>query len=136
MTTPNIFLQATKQGLRFPSKKGLMTTEDLWGLTLTTKRSNVASLQNIYASLTKRQSELSGTGDLFSDEGKTQEQKTLDLQVAVITEVVRVRKAENAAKNNALATRREKHALLDAIAERELREAPLEELKKRAAALS
>lgn len=131
----DIFLTATRRGLRFPSIVGQLTTEDLWSLPLTTTRPNKASLENIGNALLKRQAELEA-GSILVDSGTSPEKATVDLQVAILRKVVEVRKAENAERLDAANKASERQRLAEAIARRELNETPVEELKKRLDALS
>lgn len=131
----DIFLTATKQRLRFPSKVGLLSVEDLWELDLTTSSPRKASLENIGADLLKKQRDLEGAGSILSTTTKSPEKDTVDLQIAILRKVAEVKQLENDARRNAAASASEKKRLLDAIAERELKELPVEELKKRVAAL-
>jgi hypothetical protein len=135
MSNDNIFLQGTKQGLRFDSPQGSLTIEDLWNIPLTTSRSNRASIEVLGASLLKTQRDLEGAGSILSTSTSTPEKRKVDLQVAILRKVAEVRQLDNAAKVNAAKKREEKETLLQVIAERELKEASIEDLKKRAASL-
>jgi hypothetical protein len=126
----DIFLDATKLGLRFDSVVGLLTTEDLWRLPLSTSRPNQASLEAVGNALLKKQAALEG-GSILGIENTSREKRTVDLMVAIIRKVVEVRQAENDARLAAANKAAKRQELLDAIQKRELSELPIDELKKR-----
>ena len=83
----NIFITALAQKLRFPFK-GSISTEDLFSLGLT-------DLDTLYKNLKKESDNLSGTGLIKKTNPAA---KTLELQIAVVTEVFSYRQAEIDAK--------------------------------------
>ena len=94
----NIFITALAQKLRFPFK-GSISTEDLFSLGLT-------DLDTLYKNLKKESDNLSGTGLIKKTNPAA---KTLELQIAVVTEVFGYRQAEIDAKK-AKAEARQKNA--------------------------
>lgn len=135
VTDRNIFEIASRQKLRFPSDVGDLTVEDLWDLPLSTTSTRKASLEKVGNALLLRQKEFAETTILTST--RPSPEKTLvDLSVEVIRHIVQVREAENRAKTEAASKKAEADRLDQLIAEREISEASLDDLKARRAALS
>jgi hypothetical protein len=132
--TTDLFLRATKAHLRFPSCVGELITEDLWDLPLSTTRASRPSLEKVGTALLKQQTEL-GAGSILVDTSASPEKACIDLMVEVVRAVAVVKHAENTAKTTAAARKSEAHRLDQIIAEREVTEASLEELKARRANL-
>ena len=138
MDNVNIFLQASRVKLRFPSVVGMVTVEDLWDLPLTSENPKKPSLENIGAPLLSRKTDLEkvrGESILADASTPSAELVQVTLQVAVLREVARIRQEENKAKTAAAAARSERERLDALIQGREEKELPLEELKKRRAEL-
>jgi uncharacterized small protein (DUF1192 family) len=133
--TDNIFLQATKRNLVFPSIQGDLIVQDLWTIKKTSTNKRIATLENVYAGLNKRKQELDGAGSLFSTK-KSPEQETVDLQLEIVKAVAQVRTAEDEAKAKAAAIAQERKHLQDLIYQKQTEGASVEELQKRLAALS
>lgn len=130
----NIFLLASRQRLRFPSAQGLLTVEDLWEIPLRTERLNKASIENLGAALLARQHDLGkvqGASIFTSSEEPSADLQQVNLQVAILREVGRLRQEEIKAKTEAETRRTERERLDEIIRTREGAELPLEELKKR-----
>lgn len=133
--TGNIFLQATRLRLRFPSAQGQLSTEDLWDIPLTSTRANKASLKAIGAALLAKQRDLTEADDIFGDAAPSKEKILLDLQVRVVRTIGAIRQEENKAKTEAAAKKAERERLEALIREREGKELPLDALKARLAEL-
>lgn len=103
----NIFVNALAQKLRFPFK-GSISTEDLFSLSLT-------DLDALYKNLKKDYENLSGTGLIKKINPA---EKTLELQIAVVTEVFGYRQNEIAAKKNMAETRQKNARIRELIAEK------------------
>lgn len=130
----DIFLQASRLRLRFPSVVGLLSVEDLWGLPLTTASPNKASIDNIGADLLDRQSKLKG-GSILRTTKPSKESTEVDLSIEILRVVANTLQDEADAKTLAAAKRSERERLEAVIAEREVKELPLEDLKARLAGL-
>lgn len=118
----NIFITALAQKLRFPFK-GSISTEDLFSLGLT-------DLDALYKNLKKEYENLSGTGLIKKINPA---EKTLELQIAVVTEVFGYRQNEIAAKKNMAETRQKNARIRELIAEKQneaLKGKSIEELEK------
>ncbi len=133
----DIFLQASRLKLRFPSIHGPLTVEDLWEIPLNTHRANKASLENIGADLLVKQRDLTSLKDasIFEDSSPSPELQKVNLQVAILREIAKIRQDENKAKTLAAAKATERARLEALIKEREGAELPLEDLKKQLAEL-
>jgi hypothetical protein len=134
MDINNIFLQASRARLRFPSVVGQLTIEDLWDLPLTAESPKKPSLENIGAPLLARQNDLTklrGESILSDATAPSAELVQVTLQVSILREVARIRQEENKARTVAAAAKSERDRLDALIQGREEKELPLEELKKR-----
>lgn len=134
----NIFLQASRAKLRFPSVIGQLTGEDLWDLPLSSDNPKRPSLENIGAPLLARKTDLEkvrGESILADATAPSAELAQVTLQVSILREVARIRQEENKAKTAAAAQRAERERLDALIQGREEKELPLEELRKRREAL-
>lgn len=131
----NLFLQAAKQRLRFPSIKGEMTAEDLFQLPLTSKQG--FDLDTIARNVNN---ELKAAGEeSFVETNSNPARTTLALKLELVKFVIAERQAENAAKVGAAARQAEVALLKDILADKQneaLRNLPPEELAKRIAELT
>ena len=130
----DIFLQASRLRLRFPSVVGLLSVEDLWGLPLTSVSQSKASIENVGADLLARQTKLKG-GSILRNSKPSKESEELDLSIEILRVIANTLQDEADAKTLAAAKRSERERLEGIIAERETKEAPLDTLKARLAEL-
>jgi hypothetical protein len=130
----DIFLQASRLRLRFPSVVGLLSVDDLWGLPLTSVSQSKASIENVGADLLARQTKLKGTSILRNSK-PSKESEELDLSIEILRVIANTLQDEADAKTLAAAKRSERERLEGIIAEREVKEAPLDTLKARLAEL-
>jgi hypothetical protein len=130
----DIFLQASRLRLRFPSVVGLLSVEDLWGLPLTSVSQSKASIENVGADLLARQTKLKG-GSILRNSKPSKESEELDLSIEILRVIANTLQDEADAKTLAAAKRSERERLEGIIAEREVKEAPLDSLKARLAEL-
>lgn len=105
----NLFEQATRQALRFPSARGPLTTEQLWELPLQAKNGfdldNTAKAINAELRDEKEES--------FVDTGTSPARATLELKLEILKHIIAVKKAENTAARDQAARRAEKQRLLE-----------------------
>ena len=132
--TVNIFEQASRRGLRFPSVVGNITVTDLWELPIRTTRSGKASLENVGNGLLQKQAEL-GTTSILGPDKASDEQMELELQIEIVRHIITVRTTENQAKTAAAAKRSQAARLDEIIAQRKATETPLDDLIAQRAAL-
>lgn len=129
----NLFETSIRAKDRFNTTRGVLTTEDLWDLPLTS--TTKVSLNQIAVELHKQlQNESEFSLDTKASKPNVELQRKLD----IVKYIYEVRVAENAAASNAQAKAEERQELLALIKEKE-REAlagtSLEELRKRVEAL-
>jgi hypothetical protein len=129
------FEQAARLKLRFDSPQGSLTTEDLWGLPLTTERPNKASLNDIAKGIA-RQLKAEGEEDFVNPKSGADER--LQLMLNIVKRVIEVKQAENAAAKE-WADKRDRKAKIVEIMERKQDQAlegkSLDELQAELAAL-
>lgn len=108
----SIFKQATKERLRFETRKGELSVEQLWDLSLT----NLATIvRNLKKQLTKdNDDELS-----FLDETATPVDRTLELKFNVVKAIYLDKKEEREAEKNAAAKKAQREKLLGLIADKQ-----------------
>lgn len=117
-----MFEYATRNKVRFPFK-GLISVEDLWGLTLT-------NLDSIYKTLNK-QVKQSEEESLLNT--KTTVDKELDVQIAIVKHIVAVKLAEQEAREKASAKKAQKQKIMAIIASKQdeaLQNSSVEDLQK------
>lgn len=125
----NIFEEATKHKIRFPSDKGMLTVEDLWDLPLTSTRNT--SLDSVALAVNR---ELKETDEIsfVNPSGKNNENKVLRLAFEIVRHIIEVRKAERNSRIDA-EKRKQDNARIDEIIERkrnaELESKSIEELE-------
>lgn len=124
----NIFEKATRLGLRFESKRGLISVEDLWKLPLTSR--NDDSLDNIGISIIKKLKEQS-TESLVSISSPT---NTVDeLRLEIIKHIISIKQTEITEKERKEATRTEVNkidAIIEAKKQKVLEDTSIEDLEK------
>lgn len=130
--TDNLFLQATRLKLRFPSEAGDLTVEDLWDLPIQAKaaRPGRPTLESVGNALLVKQQAISGTSILAPATGNP-ERERIDAAVEVVRFVIQTRQAEAEQATLREARRQERESLDALIRRREAEETPLEDLKAR-----
>lgn len=108
MITENIFEYATKNRLRFPYK-GSQSTEDLWSL-------NVEELDKLFKVLNSKAKLLDEESLL---EKKNEDDKILEIQIAIVKHIVAVKLEEKAAREKAVENKAKKQKILEILAARE-----------------
>ena len=129
-----MFEKASRLKLRFDTPKGLLCTEDLWDLPLTSTR-NGANLNDIAKAL-NRELKASGEEDFVHP---TEVVNTVQqLKFDVVKHIIATRLGENEQAKAAADKKAKKERLLEIIARKQdeqLQGAPLEELQKMVADL-
>ena len=123
-STTNVFLEATRQGLRFSTTQGLLSVEDLWDLPLTSQRGS--SLDSLAVSLSKL---MRDSSESYVEPTTLNEQ--LQLQFAVVKQILDIKLAERAAAKLAKERAEKKQkilAILDRKQDAALENASAEEL--------
>lgn len=101
------FKEASKRKLRFVTQKGLLTTEQLWDLSLDQLDALAVSLETEHKQSTTRRSFLAKT---------TEEDKIAKLKFDVVYDVLTTRVAENEAAQKELDKKDHNRKLLELIA--------------------
>lgn len=127
MSEQNIFEIASKKRLRFDSKVGLLSVEDLWDLPLTSKTK--ASLDEVAITINNRLKQQ--TESFVTETSAVNAEDSLKMEI--VKHIIGVRKAETAAAAERI-KRQEQRARIDALIQQKQDEAlastPLEELVK------
>ena len=110
----NLFEIATKHRYRYPSVKGLMSTEDLWALPL--KSANGPSLNTIAIALSKS---IKDSGEESFVDSVTPENTVLKQKLEIVKRVIEVKQEENRTRVVAKANREQKQKILGIIADKE-----------------
>lgn len=114
-----MFEQASRLKVRFDSPQGLITTEDLWNLPLTSPSGNRANLDSIAVALHRQTKESAETVSFVTPSTSDATSAELTLKFEIVKHVIAIRIAERDAAKD-LADRREKKArLLELIAKKE-----------------
>lgn len=122
----NIFEQASRAKLRFDTQVGMLTTEDLWSLPLTSKTK--VNLDDIAIGLS---AQLKATSESFVSASKTDE--VLSLKLEVVKHIIGVRVAENNDRLEAEKRRQQREQIQSLIARKEsesLESLSLDELRE------
>ena len=124
MTEPiNLFETASKQKLRFTTAKGLLSTEDLWDLPLTT-------LNELAKSLNKQVKE---AGEESFIEVKSSANEKLDNMFEIVKHIIKVKLTERETLKVAKENATKKAQILELIHQKKnesLASMPVEELEK------
>lgn len=111
----DIYKQAVKQKLRFPSGRGLLTVEQLMDLPMTSTTGKL-NLRDIATPIAEK---LASKGlSVLSFFDKPTEDPTAKLQMAIISDIVASKQAENVAKSTAKAKETERAQLQELLAKK------------------
>ena len=131
LTTTTI-LKALEQKWRFPSKRGVLSLEDLFDLPLT--KNNGVNLDAVAIEINKQFQEKQGvTSFVQSTTEQTAEINKLETMLEIVKSIIKQRQEENEAKvqKAELASKRKKlQELIDQKQGEALASLPLEELQK------
>jgi hypothetical protein len=106
-----MFEKATREAFRYPSAKGLITTEQLWELPLQSK--TAFDLDNV-ARVLNREIKAQGEESFVDDTGNKVAQG-LKERLAVVVHIINVKKTENAAAAAAATKRAERARLVELL---------------------
>lgn len=123
-----MFQQASKLKLRFQTKSGNVTAEDLWDLPLTSAKG--ASLDNLAKQLSK---ELKENSEESFVSVKTTKNAELELKFEIVKHVIKVKLEENEKSKNALVIKAKKQKIMELIEAKEneaMAAQGIDELKK------
>jgi hypothetical protein len=134
MNDTNIFEFATRHQLRFPSTRGELATEQLWGVPL--RSGDGFNLDAMARAANK--SFKDATEGSFVETTRTAAHTRLEMALEVIKRVIEVKLADEAAAKKAATDKKEREKLLEILAEKQdgkLSDLSEKELKRRIAAL-
>ena len=130
----NIFEQATRQALRYPSNRGDLSTEQLWDLSLT-KRDGF-DLDTIAKTVNAQLKTLSE--ESFVTKSPNPAKDSLELKLEILKYIIAVKLKEAEDRRNAADRAAERQKLYDILAEKQdsaLKELSVEDIQKRLAEL-
>jgi hypothetical protein len=131
----NIFEQASRKALRFFSARGLIATEDLWQMPLTSKSGfDLDTVAKTVNNELKAQAEES-----FVQTSSNPRKTELELQLEIVKHVIAAKQAENEARATAAANKEKREKLIAALAKKQdaaIDNLTAEELQAQIAALS
>lgn len=118
-----LFERASRERIRFESRKGLLSVEDLWQLPLT-------KLNDIAVDLHKK---VEASGTITFIETRSKENKTLQLKLDIAKHIIQVKLTEKEARNQKLVIAEKKAKIKELIEKKQdeaLGEKSLEDLQK------
>lgn len=131
----DLFVNASRLKLRFDTKQGQLSTEDLWDLPLLSTRANVATLDDLAVTLNTA---LTNAGTTSFVKKATRPNEILKLKFDVVLHVIEVKQAEEEAAELKKTNAYKKQQILEIIARKEtddLAGKSTEELRQLVAAL-
>lgn len=133
-TTSNIFMQASRVKLRFPSNKGDLTVEQLWDLPLSSK--TAFDLDTIARAVYTQMNAVSEPSFVAVRSNPVKEK--LELSLEIVKHIISVKMAENEVAAKRAAARVERDRLMSILADKqdaETRSLSVDEIRKRLADL-
>ncbi len=130
-----MFEKATRLKLRFSSPQGLLSVEDLWDLPLTSKRTNVANLDDIARGINH---ELEQTNVSFVPSKNQAGNSLTKLKLDLVVHIINTKVAETEAQEKVVENKQKKEQILALIAQKEneaLAATDIEDLRKLGASL-
>ena len=112
----SLFENSTRLKLRFESPQGLLCTEDLWDLPLTSKNKNKANLNDV-ARVIAKDINIVAEEDFVGEVSNEDEMLTLKLDV--VKQIIKHKKLVNAKAKLALDNKAKRAKLLDALAKKQ-----------------
>lgn len=111
----NLFEQASRLKLRFPSVRGELTTEDLWSLPLISK--NGFNLDAVAREVNGQLKSV--TEESFVETRTNPQKKIYELQLEIVKHVIAIRIADNEATVKRAELRQKRDQLLNLLAQKE-----------------
>jgi len=124
-----MFEKAARLKLRFPSKVGDISVEDLWDLPLVSK--NKANLDDIAKTLNKKINTMDEDSFVVK---KSDNDTTIHLMFDIVKHIIAIRLDENDKRNQATKNKQERDKIIQIIAKKEdseLEESSIDDLKKK-----
>jgi hypothetical protein len=126
----NMFEQASRQGFRFPSVRGLITTEQLWTLPLTSTQG--FDLDTIAQAVNKEIK--ASLGESFVNRTKDPAQEELGVHLEILKHIIAVKLEEAQTARDKMKLKAELEKYVGVLADKQdaaLKDLPLEEVEKR-----
>jgi len=112
----NIFEQATRAKLRFTTPNGMLGVEDLWDLPLTSRRANLANLDDIARYL---DAELKSSASVSFVNEVSETNAATKLAFDVVLHIINVKLAEQKAASLAADNREKKQRIMTIIEQKQ-----------------
>lgn len=111
-----MFEKATRQQLRFNTKKGLLSVEDLWTLPLKSSINNQVDLDEVAKTVHQ---ELKASEEISFVAPVTASNTTAQLKMDIVKHIIAVKLAEKEVAEKAKETKEKKQKILEAIARKQ-----------------
>lgn len=111
-----MFEKATRQQLRFNSKKGLLSVEDLWTLPLKTSSNNQVDLDEVAKAVHQ---ELKTSEEISFVTPMTAISTTAQLKMDIVKHIIAVKLAEKEAAEKAREVKEKKQKIMSIIAQKQ-----------------
>lgn len=111
-----MFEKATRQQLRFNTKKGLLSVEDLWTLPLKSNINNQVDLDEVAKTVHQ---ELKTSEEISFVAPVTASNTTAQLKMDIVKHIIAVKLAEKEVAEKAKETKEKKQKILEAIARKQ-----------------
>lgn len=111
-----MFEKATRQQLRFNSKKGLLSVEDLWTLPLKTNSSNQVDLDEVAKTVHQ---ELKSSEEVSFVAPVTASNTTAQLKMDIVKHIIAVKLAEKEVVEKAREAKEKKQKIMSIIAQKQ-----------------
>lgn len=111
-----MFEKATRQQLRFNSKKGLLSVEDLWTLPLKTNSSNQVDLDEVAKTVHQ---ELKSSEEVSFVAPVTASNTTAQLKMDIVKHIIAVKLAEKEVAEKAREAKEKKQKIMSIIAQKQ-----------------
>lgn len=113
----NQFCLASRLRLRFDTKQGQLSVEDLWHLPLTTTKANVTSLDDIAVALNKELKESDTTSFVHT---RSRKDTANELRFSIVLHIINTLKTESEMEAARRAAAAKKDQILELIAKKEV----------------
>lgn len=132
------FIIASRNGLRYQTSVGVLSTEDLWQLPLVSNRAGVENLDRIAIELDRKIKQTGETVSFVNEGAKSPDAELDKVRFDIVLYIIKERKAEIAAATLAKENKARKQRILELIENKQdqsLSEKSIEELKELAKAM-
>lgn len=116
----NIFERASRKGLRFASAVGLLTTEQLWELPMTSKNAGTVSLNSVGIGIKRKLAEASDESLVETRPNPLKSE--LELALEIVKHIIAAKQEQAAAAEDRAAKATRRQRILEALAAHEDKE--------------